>query len=184
MVCTSAVKDLALIRRQNLSGVKPPPGRTLVATLVERVGGRDSYWRSLLSDPSKSFGEKIARKIEEKWPLPHLSLDSPTKRAAGAAPPPTPPRNFADRRVLTDEEWELWQAFKQTATDKEVDDFRQRYEKAKQAVEQLYQERMAAAKNGTPPRTRRQVTIGADPGNHMATLSDPKAAPVKKGTKH
>jgi hypothetical protein len=63
------MSDDALIRLKNLLSLK------LGATeLSDRVGGRYTYWRDLLLG-QKSFGEKIARKIEEKLSLPRGWLD-------------------------------------------------------------------------------------------------------------
>ena len=69
------MSDDALIRRENLKRLGKTPG-----DLAAAVGGRYSYWRDLLEDPKKSFGEKIARKIEEKLDLPRLWLDGGTSK--------------------------------------------------------------------------------------------------------
>ena len=76
----------ASIRRENLNRLKIGPG-----DLSERVGGRYTYWRDLLTDPKKSFGEKIARKIEEKLGLPRGSLDIPAASLAQQATDPAWP---------------------------------------------------------------------------------------------
>ena len=59
----------ALIRLENLRRLRLSP-----TDLSTRVGGRYTYWRDLLGG-KKSFGEKIARKIEDKLSLPRGSLD-------------------------------------------------------------------------------------------------------------
>lgn len=59
----------ALIRLKNLKNLRLSP-----AELSAKVGGRNSYWNDMLSG-NKSFGEKAARKIEEKLSLPRGSLD-------------------------------------------------------------------------------------------------------------
>lgn len=61
--------DDALIRLENLRQL-----RLSASELSARVGGRYTYWRDLLGG-KKSFGEKIARKIEDKLGLPRGSLD-------------------------------------------------------------------------------------------------------------
>jgi hypothetical protein len=59
----------ALIRLSNLKALG------LTAKLLEQqVGGRYTYWRDLLAG-QKSFGEKIARKIEEAMEYPRGYLD-------------------------------------------------------------------------------------------------------------
>lgn len=60
-----------MIRRTNLQALNKTP-----AQLSERVGGRYTYWRDMLKG-DKSFGEKIARKIEEAYGLPRGYLDAP-----------------------------------------------------------------------------------------------------------
>jgi hypothetical protein len=63
------MSDDSLIRLENLKSLK-----LTARELSEKVGGRISYWNDMLSG-NKSFGEKIARKIEEKLGLPRGSLD-------------------------------------------------------------------------------------------------------------
>lgn len=63
------MNDDALIRLSNLKALG------LTAKLLEaQVGGRYTYWRDLLAG-QKSFGEKIARKIEEALAYPRGYLD-------------------------------------------------------------------------------------------------------------
>lgn len=66
------MSDDAAIRRENLRGLKKTP-----AELRAIGGGAYSYWRDLLQDPNKSFGEKAARNIETKLNLPRGWLDTP-----------------------------------------------------------------------------------------------------------
>lgn len=85
----------ASIRRENLNRLKLGPGE-----LSERVGGRYTYWRDLLTDPNKSFGEKAARKIEDKLGLPRGSLDQPAEsKAPQAADPSWPLPNISPARL-------------------------------------------------------------------------------------
>jgi hypothetical protein len=76
----------AAIRRENL--------RHLVAArkwgakdLSAHVGGRYTYWRDMLQDPRKGFGENAARKIEDKLELPRGWLDQPGAAMHGCAEP-------------------------------------------------------------------------------------------------
>lgn len=64
------MSDDALIRVENLRKT----GKT-AAELASTVGSSYQYWRDLL-DGKKSFGEKIARKIEAKLGLPRGWLDT------------------------------------------------------------------------------------------------------------
>ena len=66
---TEKMSDDALLRLGNLKRLGLTP-----TELSESVGGRYTYWRDLLAG-KKSFGEKIARKIEEKRNLRRGSLD-------------------------------------------------------------------------------------------------------------
>jgi hypothetical protein len=63
------MSDDALIRLSNLKATDLTP-----TLLAEKVGGRTSYWSDLLRG-KKSFGEKVARKIEEKLGWPRGCLD-------------------------------------------------------------------------------------------------------------
>lgn len=59
-----------LIRKKNLERLGKTP------TELARILGKSvSYWRDLMRDPNKAFGEKIARYIEQEYPLPRLWLD-------------------------------------------------------------------------------------------------------------
>ena len=58
------------IRRKNLVEL----GKT-AAELSRDVGGSYQYWRDLLASEKKSFGEKVARKIEEAYGLTRGHLD-------------------------------------------------------------------------------------------------------------
>jgi hypothetical protein len=64
--------DEAVIRRTNFRLLaKTPKGAH------DRLGGRYSYWRDLMEDANKSFGEKVARRIEEAYEVPRGCLDDP-----------------------------------------------------------------------------------------------------------
>lgn len=76
----AAVSEDKLIRLENLKIVMRD--RQLeIADLMRDVGGRYSYWRDLIAG-DKSFGEKAARKIEEKLKLPRGWLDSSEEERA------------------------------------------------------------------------------------------------------
>jgi hypothetical protein len=81
---TSGMNDDALIRLSNLKALSLTPKH-----LSDRVGGRVSYWADMLRG-EKSFGEKVARKIEEQLGLPRMSLD--TSDADEPIPTPQPTR--------------------------------------------------------------------------------------------
>lgn len=70
MLSTRSMSEDALIRLENLKRLKLD-----ASALSNKVGSRTSYWHDLLAG-KKSFGEKVARKIEEKLSLSRLSLDS------------------------------------------------------------------------------------------------------------
>lgn len=70
----------AATRRRNLRSLKLDP-----KTLQQRAGRTYSYWRDLLENEKKSFGEKAARSIEEDLGLPRGWLDrdaSPDDKSA------------------------------------------------------------------------------------------------------
>lgn len=64
------MNDNTLIRRKNLAELGLAP-----ADLAARVGNSKQYWSDMLRNPKKSFGEVIARKIEERLGLPRGCLD-------------------------------------------------------------------------------------------------------------
>lgn len=64
------MNDEASIRRENLRNL----GLT-AQELSTRVGSGYSYWRGLMTDPKRTFGEKVARRIEEALGLPRGALD-------------------------------------------------------------------------------------------------------------
>jgi phage repressor protein C with HTH and peptisase S24 domain len=70
-------KELAEIRRENLR--RWMEARSMTGTqLAEKIGSGRAY-ASLLFNPSRYFGEKAARHIEEKLRMPKGYLDSSTK---------------------------------------------------------------------------------------------------------
>lgn len=71
--------DDALIRIENLRRLKLAP-----VELSARVGNRYTYWRDMLAG-KKSFGEKIARKIEDALKLPRGWLDVQQDEGAAEA---------------------------------------------------------------------------------------------------
>lgn len=65
----------AAIRRANLTLLCAQRHWTTADLHAELGWGRYSYWHDLISDPRKSFGEKVARHIEEKLELGRNWLD-------------------------------------------------------------------------------------------------------------
>ena len=75
----------ALIRLENLKALN-----LTAQQLSERVGGRVSYWSDLMRG-KKSFGEKVARKIEEALEMPRGYMDAADEDAPiFAVPEPEP----------------------------------------------------------------------------------------------
>lgn len=72
----------ALIRLANLKALGHGP-----TALVQLAGNTYPYWRDLLAG-KKSFGEKAARKIEEKLGLPRGCLDTPEGTGRHGSRPP------------------------------------------------------------------------------------------------
>ncbi|XVJ68202.1 MAG: hypothetical protein HEQ39_09575 [Rhizobacter sp.] len=68
------MSDDAMIRRANLKRLMKARGWNY-ATLAELTGKGYSYWPELLKNEKKSFGEKVARSIEQALELPRLWLD-------------------------------------------------------------------------------------------------------------
>ena len=115
----------ALIRREALLAVLKSRGLKEMSAQVAYLSGlniaRDTYWRDLLKG-QKSFGEKMARKIEAAMdpPLPRGHLDGVlagrgelSAGGSGLSPPPKPDRKFTDRRSPpTDSEWAILDAIR------------------------------------------------------------------------
>lgn len=84
--------DDAAIRRANLVRLLKTPEQA--ARAMPEPPRRYSYWRDLMHDPKKSFGEKVARSIEEQMGWPRGSLDvpdfEPGERVAPILPSGTP----------------------------------------------------------------------------------------------
>lgn len=68
----SNMSDDASIRRTNLKALN-----LKASDLSARIGSSQSYWRDLMAIPTKSFGEKVARKIEDALGLPRGCMDDP-----------------------------------------------------------------------------------------------------------
>ena len=97
----------ALIRLRNLKSLK------LSATeLSSRVGSRYTYWRDLL-EGQKSFGEKIARKIEAAMGLPRGWMD-------GDGEPPSAHKEEAAQAGLSPVAYELGLLFDMLPADDKI----------------------------------------------------------------
>jgi hypothetical protein len=72
------------IRRDRLRSLGKTPTELVDAARY----GRISYWRDLLTDSGKPFGEKAARKIEEALALPRGWLDASPNDKPEPAPKP------------------------------------------------------------------------------------------------
>lgn len=144
--------DDTLIRRQNLRKLMAIR-QWAVADLNGNLGwGRYTYWRDLLENPDKSFGEKVARKIEEAakdvprgWlDMDHSASDQPISVQAprsGNAPPPVP--DFKSRDV-SDSEYSLLQDLR-TLPEEEIAALRARAAKNREHVDRIIAQRQAAA---------------------------------------
>jgi len=80
---TIAMSEDALIRLENLKRMNKTPKELEMA-----VGGRYTYWHDMLAG-TKSFGEKAARKIEEKLGLYRGQLDQENSISAATLTAPT-----------------------------------------------------------------------------------------------
>lgn len=142
-----AVSDEAAIRRANLRALCKTRGWTARDLHQRMQWARYTYWRDLIEDPKKSFGEKSARRIEEALDLGRGWLDEPDAAATHRYPkateppsappkpqpsagPPAPPRNYTDRRAVSETDWATLQAVKGILTEEELNDIRTRYQRA------------------------------------------------------
>lgn len=105
------MSDDALIRRENLKRLMAQRGWSVKDLSRELGWGRYSFWNDLV-DGRKSFGEKLARRIEDAAKLPRGWLDQhaahhivPADTAAASAP-------AANALVLSAEEHDLLFAFR------------------------------------------------------------------------
>lgn len=95
-VCAAAfnrttMSDDAAIRRENLKAIIQKRGWS-ISDLPEKMDwGRYSYWRDLLETAAKSFGEKVARRIEERLALPAARSTSPDMAVRAATRKPRNP---------------------------------------------------------------------------------------------
>lgn len=92
-VCAnSSMSDLKLIRFENLRALNKK-----ATELALDMGSHYTYWRDMLAGKKPSFGERVARKVEETYGLPAGCMDipggvghggvTPTHKAAEQAPP-------------------------------------------------------------------------------------------------
>jgi hypothetical protein len=86
LVMHLGMADDAEIRRQNLRRLYP--GDPFPATRAARELGRTPSFWSDLANGRKSFGEKLARSIEEAAGMPRLALDDPAAPLGKDAHPP------------------------------------------------------------------------------------------------
>lgn len=151
------MSDEAAIRRTNLRALCKRREWSIKDLAARLTWARYTYWRDLLDDESKkSFGEKVARRIEESLELGRGWLDEPNGGTAhryprASAPPPPPGTDFTDRHLVSESDWALLQDFKTAATPEEVAAIRARAAAVKIRVDELVAERLASA---TPTKKR------------------------------
>jgi len=152
------MSDEAAIRRTNLKALCKQRGWSIKDLAEHLTWARYSYWRDLLENPAKSFGEKVARRIEETLDLGRGWLDEPN--AVQAHRPsrvrealPAPPADFSDRREVSASDWALLQDVKTAATQDELDAIRTRADMIKRRVDEMIAERMATAADAENPKT-------------------------------
>lgn len=139
---------IRLANLRSLNKQEPERGE-FIKDLMKEVGvGRYSYWRDLLAG-NKSFGEKIARRIEDCLRLPDGWLD--VDRSRGQAEPAKPPSAFQDRRQFSESEWATWQAVKMMVPEDELADIRRRHAALEEKVRRDMEAKNAAAAAGAAP---------------------------------
>lgn len=136
--------EIREIRRARLLQlVQEQAGRGKQRRLAEIIGkapAQVSQW----INRTRTITEDIAREIERSTHRPHGWMDRdpaapsatgdytvappPTAREATPirTPPPTPPRDFADRHIVNESDWALLQDIKTAATDAELAAIRKR----------------------------------------------------------
>lgn len=107
--------DERLIRLTNLRRLRIEGKPVTALTLSEKfTWGRYTFWRDLLAPKSKkSFGEKLARRIEEDWPLPRGWLDQ-EHDDVGTAPEPV------ELELLSADERTLLAAYREIAPERKA----------------------------------------------------------------
>lgn len=152
------MNDLAAIRRANLQALCRRRSWGPKELHVAMAHGRYSYWRDLLESPAKSFGEKIARLIEDRLTLGRGYLDEDHTaglrrypRAEELLPPPPPPSDFRDRRLPSDSEWQALrdlEVFPEEERRRVMEDLHTRAERWR-AIERELTERAKAKAKGS-----------------------------------
>lgn len=151
------MSDEAAIRRANLKALCHKRGWSPSELHSRMPWARYTYWRDLLENPAKSFGEKAARRIEEGLELGRGWLDEPDapvgrypKVMEPAPTPAPPPAGFKDRRLVSDSDWALLEDVKTAATTEELAAIRARAAVIRHRVNDMIAERIAAAAGAAP----------------------------------
>lgn len=188
------MSDDALIRRKNLERWMKNNG-VGVAGLNAKLGfGRDSYWRDLLG-PNKSFGEKVARRIEEAANLPRGWLDTPQAGAAAAPPavgpaaegPPAGLVDFGSRRV-SETEWQMLEDIRlvlQDAAEREavMGPIKKRAAAIRALADEIVEQRMQASNPATVAERLRTRESREKPSRGLKRNTASKPAEAGKKAK-
>lgn len=108
--------------------------QTQLADHLGLTKGNISGWENRRHQPS--FDQLL--RVEALTGYPLLSHDASTVAfsvAEPAAPPPLPPRDFTDRREVSDTDWDTLQAVKVMFSDTEIEDLKRRYRLLQQRAE-------------------------------------------------
>lgn len=84
LACNIGMNEDSALRRENLRRLCKARGWG-ATELARLFTGRYTYWRDLLTNHTKPFGEKKARALEQEAELPRLWFD----QALPEVPPPT-----------------------------------------------------------------------------------------------
>lgn len=95
---STAPMDMKTVRRANFRQLTQARSLT-PKDLAQTLGKTVSYWSDLLRDEKKSFGEKIAREIEDGLKLSDLTLDQPLTRGKTAHPVSPGPATMAPQTI-------------------------------------------------------------------------------------
>lgn len=152
------------IRRDRLLELlRDEPGRGKQRSLAKRIGkapAQVSQW----VNRTRTITEETARDIERTLKRPTGWMDSDPKPQATTgsyivsppaigrhpAPPPMPPRDFADRHLVSDSDWALLQDVKTAATPAELATIRKRAA----MIDKKVAERLEELSSDAPTRRR------------------------------
>ena len=162
--------DRELTRRKDAR--QQPGSWAELGRLIQASAQKMTNWKSR-GVPPKEYAD-IALALG--WSVDQLLGLAETSQAL--APPPLPPRDFKDRREVSDSDWGLLEDVKLVLSDQEISDIRARAQRLKEHAERYYRPNLTVVSNPLSQELKSPVIQDRSSPVHDKALGALEAAQI------